>query len=627
MYCTFPLKLAHGGSIGGLCLVGGILLWVLLTVRDLKKVSGHHLFRVREERRVTPCDEVRTQWLVRATLRCFSTSLIRATGRIDRKARCLRGTAIRPRRRSVAGGLAGWLPLVMDHLTTAAERQARWYAARDHDVWPRYLALRPATHWKDLLLAQAKPPEQHDQHAKASSSGCSGLSDFYDDDFVYSLPFAWLMESRKEEPTTTNTVSENNKQDDRIPPDLLRRSLETHGFVVVSNVLTTEECREALNLAWDWMEAASAAEAHLGSSKQPPTSTTKNNNNIRVVDRTDPSTHHHCSRDGGEVWFPRAVEGGLMPFYGAGHSSLAWKIRSHPAVQRVFAQLHQNHRLLSSLDGFVLWTEQQPPTDRGWFHVDQNPVHKPGAAAVQGLVNLIAVSPRTGGNVLVAQSHRDFANGHYCRRRRRCGSSSSSGIPTAAGAARNEHEEKNTDDDNDDSVRLFYEQRLREIGDDDWLEIDPNDRLLLHPQRVVSLLLGAGDLLLWDSRVAHCSYPARRDDPRQDEKAKNTAPPVSPDPSSNQGFLRAATLVSMVPGDSVVSERVLEERRKAVDRSRTLTHWVDKAAPLGEERDEQVALERACVDFIKAQQSNRDRKVLLTWQDLSDDQRRLVTGR
>lgn len=42
------------------------------------------------------------------------------------------------------------------------------------------------------------------------------------------------------------------------------------------------------------------------------------------------------------------------------------------------------------------------------FHVDQNPVEKPGMCCVQGLVNLIATTRATGGNVLIRGSHHKF---------------------------------------------------------------------------------------------------------------------------------------------------------------------------------------------------------------------------
>merc|ERR1712232_348346 len=90
----------------------------------------------------------------------------------------------------------------------------------------------------------------------------------------------------------------------------------------------------------------------------------------------------------------------------------------------------------------------------------------------------------------------------------------------------------------------LYRRRLDEIGDDDWLEIDPNDDRILQPHRILTLLLKAGDLLLWNSRTVHCSYPGRKEKQRQEE----TTEPTPPAPHhSRRGLVRTVALVSMMP--------------------------------------------------------------------------------
>jgi hypothetical protein len=61
---------------------------------------------------------------------------------------------------------------------------------------------------------------------------------------VNSLLFKWLQRENSQE----------------APKDLLAALLDKHGFVVVSGVLNRTECKEALELAWDWIEAASLSE-------------------------------------------------------------------------------------------------------------------------------------------------------------------------------------------------------------------------------------------------------------------------------------------------------------------------------------------------------------------------------
>jgi hypothetical protein len=231
----------------------------------------------------------------------------------------------------------------MEHLTRSSERKARWYCRK---VLPRTLALVKATEWTDLLRV---PPQSRCAKDQIDPSEDSNLS--YE--FVYSLPFEWLNSLSVSSPCGSNAQTPDNAAErSAIPHDILKRVLDTHGFVVVSGVLSETECAESLDLAWDWIEAASAAEHFVQCS-------VTGNSLKGTVDRNDASTHD--SKSG--YAFPRTVEGGLMPYYGSGHSSLAWKIRSHPSVRTVFASLYpytlkesKALPLLSSLDGFVLWT-------------------------------------------------------------------------------------------------------------------------------------------------------------------------------------------------------------------------------------------------------------------------------
>jgi hypothetical protein len=129
-------------------------------------------------------------------------------------------------------------------------------------------------------------------------------------------------------------------------------------------------------------QAASAVQAGVPDLDPPP------------VNRSDPSTWV----DGN---WPCGVEGGILPYFGAGQSTCAWFVRSVPAVRAAFAALWRTEDLLASLDGILLWRpwrERGPHaapharaahrTEAGWFHVDQNPRCKPGFCSVQGLVRL-----------------------------------------------------------------------------------------------------------------------------------------------------------------------------------------------------------------------------------------------
>ena len=398
------------------------------------------------------------------------------------------------------------------------------------NVRPRFVRVAQATEWQDLLRQSAAD--------------------------VCSLPFDWLKE----------------KSD--MPNDIIHCTLEAHGFLVVSGVLNARECQEALQLGSDFIEAASQAEETLQ---------TYQTDIITDIPSTETATH--------SKYFPRCLEGGIIPFYGSGHSSCAWMIRSHPHVKQVFLHLYGTNDLISSLDGLVFW-HARVHYESGWFHVDQNPRFKPSQECVQGLMNLLPVTPSVGGNVLSVRSHNDFT--HYLDKDAVCGD--------------------------------FYQARLDEVQGDDWMEIDPNDHVILDPKRIVTLLLRPGDLLLWDSRVAHCSYSTGSDDIPQNPAQQRSSTTCTTG-SKQGGLVRAATLVSMMP-TSRANKRTLQERKQAVNDHRTLTHWANKVTPLGAERPEALQLERQAVDYIRRfqQKSNNQRKILYEWDDLSEEQKQLVVG-
>jgi hypothetical protein len=116
--------------------------------------------------------------------------------------------------------------------------------------------------------------------------------------------------------------------------------------------------------------------------------------------------------------------------------------------------------------------------------------------------------------------------------------------------------------------------------------------------KILSCLLGPGDMLLWDSRTVHSSYPGNvhAEDPQANICSRSGSADLFQ--NTGRGLIRAASLVSMTPSSRATSE-VLDRRRQAVNRSRTLTHWADEAALLGEERGDQAVLEASRVQKIK----------------------------
>ena len=78
----------------------------------------------------------------------------------------------------------------------------------------------------------------------------------------------------------------------------------------------------------------------------------------------------------------------------------------------------------------------------------------------------------------------------------------------------------------------------------------------------------------------------------------------------------------MMPA-SRATPNIIKERRKAVDRGRTLTHWANKAAPLGHGQEEKASREAKLICRMK---DLPGRKIILEFADLTAEQTSLVLG-
>jgi hypothetical protein len=174
----------------------------------------------------------------------------------------------------------------MNHLKTSQERRDRWYAKH---ISPLYVPTKPAQLWSDLW-----------DETTVYSSGVS------------TLPFQWLVPDGECSSGTSLLAAK------------MRKAMECHGFLIVSGVLEQDECDQALAAAWDWIEAASDAELHQDKRRC-----------LLEIQSSLPPVHRQDLSTLASTYFPRSVEGGMMPFYGSGHSRFAWMIRSNPKVKQV----------------------------------------------------------------------------------------------------------------------------------------------------------------------------------------------------------------------------------------------------------------------------------------------------
>lgn len=200
------------------------------------------------------------------------------------------------------------------------------------------------------------------------------------------------------------------------------------------------------------------------------------------------------------------VHFGIVDGGGVGQSNLSWYVRTLPGVRCAFERIWGARELLTSYDGIAVfrpWHRGFARTTGGFWHVDQG-ARRRGLHAVQGFVSLLDQHAQTGGLLVSPGSH------------------------------------------------LHHEHALAQAG---WPQGDfvrlPNAGAI--GARLVSCL--AGDLVLLDSRCAHCGSPA----------LQRPQGPV-------EALLRAVVFVCMTPRIWSTAA-VREERREAYEACATTTHW------------------------------------------------------
>mmetsp|Transcript_28148 Transcript_28148/g.38884 ORF Transcript_28148/g.38884 Transcript_28148/m.38884 type:complete len:261 (+) Transcript_28148:707-1489(+) len=204
-----------------------------------------------------------------------------------------------------------------------------------------------------------------------------------------------------------------------------------------------------------------------------------------------------------------------------------------------------------------------PPTFLGgWYHVDQNSIHKPGKTCVQGLLSMYDVNKTTGGLTVIPGSHKEFLE---------CGK------------------------------RI---ENITNMGD--FVPIPRSDPILEKDAIIVTC--EAGDLCLWDSRTIHCNTPAPmvlNEKEKKNEKKKKKKKGEDSGESGGKAassaeekgimeekgeecddssqkeekgggdfdeLLRMVCYICMTPA-SKASTQVIEQRRKAVKAGITTNHW------------------------------------------------------
>lgn len=291
------------------------------------------------------------------------------------------------------------------------------------------------------------------------------------------------------------------------PGDHKRASelLATLGVVVFREAASVEELGCGESLFWEWLEATSAGRR------------------VRLQ-RGRPETHRT------QVWRELGYSNtGVMFKAAIGQSAFMWHCRKLLGVLQAWATVWgvPPGELVTSFDGCGSWRNCWLPcadrtylTQGNWYHLDQNWHERPHFDTLQGLLNFFPANAACGSTVVLPGSHLDFA--------KNCAGKPSRGS----------------------FVRLFgagVEAYCRD--------------------RAVQVLLGPGDVLIWDSRVVHCSSGA---DITANVRAALPGREKEP-------LARLVAYIAMMPRERLAPtqagrERLLEQRRRAVLRGQGSGH-------------------------------------------------------
>lgn len=191
-----------------------------------------------------------------------------------------------------------------------------------------------------------------------------------------------------------------------------------------------------------------------------------------------------------------------------GHEEFIWRTREKclPIFQQIWRDIEGNPLpLLCSFDGACFLPHKSSSKNKSWIHCDQSRYHGDFLRCVQGLVNLRENGPDDGGLLLLEGSQHHF-NG--------------------------------------------YLQRHILEGFSAHYNLDLNDEGLKQC-RPIKICAPAGHILLWESRIAHCNVPPRR-----------------------EGGLRMCIYVSMQPDIPCTdNDRDRKRRIKAYEQGRMTGHW------------------------------------------------------
>ena len=134
--------------------------------------------------------------------------------------------------------------------------------------------------------------------------------------------------------------------------------LQREGYVVIKNA-NEDEVRHARELLWAYHEGTGTG----------------------------------ARRDRPETWIRNQPnQYGIFWGFGAGHSRLAWFVRTRPKLLRMFELVWNTSDLITSFEGFSMFPPERVESKwrlgESWFHTDQNHKSRPGLQTIQSFTSL-----------------------------------------------------------------------------------------------------------------------------------------------------------------------------------------------------------------------------------------------
>ena len=154
-----------------------------------------------------------------------------------------------------------------------------------------------------------------------------------------------------------------------------KQHLDEHGFVVLTNILTSEEKTKTFNLFKKDLSYVSPN-----------------------FDFDDTATWNiqNC---------PLMFGKGMAVFNGFGQSDFMWNLRVNRSIKSIYKNIYDCEELVVSLDGFSMFVSNKQKS-KPWLHIDQNP--KNDMYSIQGSYNFMKVSEKDAGFVIVPKSHKTY---------------------------------------------------------------------------------------------------------------------------------------------------------------------------------------------------------------------------